>query len=135
MYKLTTFIYNIDKPNKNGRCYGSGCFDSIDSTIDYPVIFKGSELSFQNILCTARVNHYDDVLEVATEPLLKNDRYTHKAVLDAFNASQVILSPCGHGEVTYDAANDIYIISKYRLTHFEICSQINYPWKTTLEAL
>lgn len=136
MYRITTKLYDLDKPDKNGRIYGEGCFDKVDLEKCYPVVFQNDDLSLDNMLCKAKMLLDESMLEITTEPLLNNHRFPRfKEIMEAFGRGELKLAPCGYGLVKYDAKNDVHTITDYNLTHFEICSQVCHPWKTTVESL
>ena len=136
MYRVTTKLYDLNKPDKNGRVYKEGCFDKVDEEDWYPVVFQNDDLSLPNILCKANMIYDSNMVEIATEPLLNNHRFPRfKEIMEAFDRGELKLAPCGHGLVEYDAENNVHIITDYHLTHFEICPHVCHPWTTTLEAL
>lgn len=136
MYKVTTKLYDLNKPDKNGRIYEQGCFNKVNEEEWYPVVFQNEEPSLDNMLCKAKMLLHETMLEISTEPLLNNHRFPRfKEIMEAFDRGELKLAPCGHGLVEYNTENNVHVITDYNLTHFEICPHVCHPWITTLEAL
>ncbi len=136
MYRVITKLYDLNKPDKNGRVYREGCFNKVNPEEEYPVVFQNDDLTIGNVICKAKMIYDNNMLEITTEPLLDNHRFPRfKEIMEAFSKGELKLSPCGHGLVKYDADNNTHIITDYYLTHFEICPYVCHSWITTLELL
>lgn len=134
MYRVTTKLYDLNKPDINSRVYGEGCFDKVNPEEWYPVVFQNDDLSIANVVCKAKMIYDNNILEITTEPLLNNPWFPKfKEIMEAFDKQELKLAPYGHGLVKYDTETNLYIITDYYLTHFEICSHVCHPWITTLE--
>ena len=136
MYKVTTVLYDLNKPDRNKRVYGEGCFNNESLQEWHPVVFQNDDLSLENIVCKAKMIYDDYMVEISTEPLLDNHKFPKfKEVMNAFSKGELKLAPCGHGLVTYNADTGINTITDYCITHFEICPHVCHPYKTSIELL
>ncbi|MBO5712319.1 MAG: hypothetical protein J6R47_05710 [Acholeplasmatales bacterium] len=133
MIQLTTKLGPTDRPNRNKRIYSESCFKEVDRNKFYPVVFQGDDLALHNILCMAKIDYYNNLIEITTEPLINNNHRFPKfdEIIDAFNKGELKLTPYGHGLVEYNVEKDCYIVTNYTLTHFEICSQTAFDYYVT----
>lgn len=136
MIKISTTLYETDKPNRNKRVYAYGCFDHISKDELHPV-FLTNENKMENFLCNAKVDWQEHVIDIETEPICNNWRYerTYKALTEAFSKGHFAIVPAGHGDMIYDAENDCYIIKNYSLDYLYITDQPAFRWISRMEQI